>query len=90
MATLVPSSHQIVDDGSGSHFMIARVTHNGGTNVIYTPDGLVSAGCLPGTTTATAPTVTISQSSKYVQIAGGSSGVVYVISRHVGSAAAIG
>ena len=89
MATLIPTNCRIVEDGTGNHFQVCRVQHDGGTNVVDTPDGLVSAGALPGTTTATAPTVTVSQANKQVTIAGGSSGVIYVISRHVGSAAGI-
>lgn len=90
MATLVPTNCRIVEDGTGNHFQIARITHDGGSNVIDTPDGLVSAGALPGSTTATTPTITVSQTNKQVTIAGGSVGIMYVVSRHIGSAAGIG
>jgi hypothetical protein len=90
MANLVPTNCRIVEDGTGNHFQIARVTTDGGSHTVDTPDGLVSAGALPGTTGATAPTVTVSQADQQVTISGGSSGIIYVVSRHVGSAAGIG
>lgn len=100
MAALVPTTFNIFEDRTGNHFVVAEINHDGGSNTVDLPGGLVSAACLPATTSDTAPTVTVTQGNdpgtsvdggtqSQVTVSGGSSGRVYLVSRHVGSAAGL-
>lgn len=95
MATLIALGQEIWDTKDGNHFVVSRINHDGGTNVVPVPMGVQSAAHLvlsgetAGTvtlTTATVEGVTVD----VVQVAGGSSGECYILSRHVGSAAGAG
>jgi hypothetical protein len=91
MPTVYPLTHKIVDDGSGNHFAIARIQYSSAVGAtINVPGGLMSAACLVGSTSATAPTVgSITAGDSTVTLSSGDSGVVYLVSRHVGSAGAV-
>jgi len=88
MALLIPLKSELIDDKSGNHFFIARVNHDGGTNTVDVPPGVVSGAALP-TLNGTGPTVTTSQTTLLATLTGGDTAEVYIVTRHVGNAAGL-
>jgi hypothetical protein len=100
MAALLPLGQDWCDDRSGTHFVVTRVNHDGGSNTLDLPGGLVSAAHLVSSTSGTAATVTVTQGNdpatevaggtqSLVTIVGGDTGEIHIVSRHVGNASAI-
>ncbi len=95
MATLIALGQEIVDTKDGNHFVISRINHDGGTNVVPVPMSPQSAAHLVFGS-ETAGTVTLTTASHEgvtvdaVQIVGGSSGECFIVSRHSGNAAGVG
>ena len=93
MPTYIPTQMLQVDNNGGDHFAIFFLNYdNTVTNTIDVDEHVVDAAVVYGTTSATKPTVTVSQngSSSTVALAsGGTNGNLAIVVRYVGGGSSL-